>query len=63
MAQQPNDNSGTGVILGILVAALIAVGGYYFLKSEGAIDGAGTTANIEMPDVNIAPAAGEPAKE
>ena len=58
MAQQ-NDNSGTAVILGILVAVLIAVGGYYFLKSEGGINMAGDTTNIEMPDVNVAPAAGD----
>ena len=60
MAQQ-NDNSGTGVILGILIAVIIAVGGYYFLKSEGGIDVAGDTTTIEMPDVNVAPAAGDAA--
>lgn len=62
MATQ-NDNSGTGVILGILVAVLIAIGGYYFLRSEGDLDVAGETTNIEMPDVNVAPAAGDQAEE
>lgn len=53
MAEQ-NDNSGMGVILGILVAVAIAIGGYYFLKSEGQIgDGSMDVTNIEMPDVNV----------
>ncbi len=60
---QTNDNSGMGVILGILVAVLLVVGGFFFLKSQGVI-GAGrtTTANIEAPDVTInvpEPAAGD----
>ena len=75
MAQYPNnsnpnnnvprsDNSGMGVILGILLAVLIVVGGYFFLKSEGTLPDNATTANIEAPDVTIntaEPAAGEPA--
>jgi hypothetical protein len=51
------DNSGTGVILGIILAIAVAIGAYYFIKSEGGLDGTNTT-NIELPDVNIAPAAG-----
>ena len=76
MAQYPNhstpnnnvprsDNSGMGVILGILLAVLIVVGGYFFLKNEGTLPGTNaTTATIEAPDVtinNAEPAAGEPA--
>lgn len=76
MAQYPNnsnlnnpaprsDNSGMGVVLGILLAVLIVVGGYFFLKNEGTLpDNNATTANIEAPDVTInnsEPAAGEPA--
>ena len=57
MVQTTNtsDNSGMGVILGILLAVLIVVGGYFFLRSEGSIpgDGTSTTANIEAPDVTI----------
>ena len=66
MAQTTNtsDNSGMGVVLGILLAVLIVVGGYFFLRSEGALPQGSTTANIEAPDVTInttEPAAGEPA--
>lgn len=63
MAQTANDNSGMGVILGVILAVVIAIGAYFFIKSEGGLDGTQTT-NIEMPDVNIdapevAPSAGD----
>lgn len=64
MTQTTNDNSGMGVILGILVAVLLVVGGFFFLKSQGVIGaGSTTTANIEAPDVTVnttEPAGGEP---
>lgn len=49
---QTTDNSGTGVILGILVTVMLVVGGYFFLKSNGELDRTNTT-NIELPDVKI----------
>ena len=61
---QTNDNSGMGVILGILIAVVLAVGGYFFVKKEGGLDGSKTTTtttNIELPDVNIEPASGDKA--
>lgn len=66
MVQNPNtvpasDNSGMGVVLGILLAVLIVVGGFFFLRSQGVIETGTTTANIEAPDVTInttEPAAG-----
>lgn len=70
MAQNPNnvppsDNSGMGVILGILITVLLVVGGFFFLRSQGVVEGGTPTANIEGPDVTInttEPAAGtEPA--
>lgn len=65
MAQTTNDNSGMGVVLGILIAVLIVIGGFFFLKSQGVVeDGGTTTATIEAPDVNInaaEPAAGDAA--
>lgn len=65
MAQTQNsDNSGMGVVLGIVIAVLIAVGGYFFLQSQGMIGGNAdtTTVNIEAPSLTE-PAAGnsEPA--
>ena len=57
------DNSGTGVILGILITVMRGVGGYFFLKSNGELDG-GTTTNIEMPDVKVEmPEMPQPAKD
>jgi len=51
---QQTDNSGVGVILGILVAVVLVVGAYFFLKSEGAISpSADQVTNIKMPDINI----------
>ena len=67
MAQAPDtsDNSGMGVVLGILLAVLIVVGGFFFLRSQGMMGDGTSTANIEAPDVTInttEPAAGtEPA--
>ena len=29
-----NENSGMGVVLGILLAVLLAIGGYYFIQSR-----------------------------
>ena len=60
---QTNDNSGIGVILGVILAIVIAIGAYFFIKSEGGLEGAQTT-NIELPDVNVdapevAPSAGD----
>lgn len=65
MAQATNasDNSGMGVVLGILIAVLLVVGGFFFLRSQGVIETGTTTANIEAPDVtinNTEPAGGEP---
>lgn len=54
MADPQNDNSGTGVVLGILIAVILIAGGYFFLKSEGQVPGEANMTNIEMPDVNIA---------
>lgn len=64
MAQSPNtsDNSGMGVVLGILIAVLLVVGGFFFLRSQGMVgEGATTATNIEAPDATInttEPAAG-----
>lgn len=59
---QTNDNSGMGVVLGILIAVVLAVGGYFFVKKEGGLDKtASSTTNIEMPDINIEPAGGDKA--
>lgn len=60
---QTNDNSGMGVVLGILIAVVFAVGGYFFVKKEGGLNSPNTTTttNIEMPDVNIEPASGDKA--
>ena len=63
MAQTTNtsDNSSMGVVLGILIAVLLVVGGFFFLKSQGVVGDGTTTANIEAPDVtvnNAEPAAG-----
>jgi hypothetical protein len=67
MAQAPNtvppsDNSGMGVVLGILIAVLLVVGGFFFLRAQGVIEpGTSTATNIEAPDVTInttEPAAG-----
>lgn len=56
-----SDNSGMGVIVGILIAVVLIVGGYFFLKNEGCSVG-GSTTNIEMPDVKVeAPDAPAPA--
>jgi hypothetical protein len=53
MAEQ-NDNSGVGVILGVLLTLVILAGGYFFLKNEGAsLDGGERVTNIEMPDVDV----------
>jgi hypothetical protein len=53
MAQQ-TDNSGVGVILGILVAVLLVVGGYFFIKNEGGVAPAtNEVTNIDLPDVNV----------
>jgi hypothetical protein len=53
------DNSGMGVVLGILIAVLLAVGAYFFIQSRGGVGG--TTTNIDLPDVNVeAPAAPAP---
>lgn len=61
---QTTDNSGTGVILGILITVLLVVGGYFFLKSNGDIGNKTTTTNIEMPDVKIdAPDMPAPSKD
>ncbi len=61
MAQTTNnDSSGTGVILGVLLAILIGVGAYFFMKQEGGMPGTETTnVTIEAPDV--APSAGDTA--
>lgn len=63
MVQTTNtsDNSGMGVVLGILIAVLLVVGGFFFLRSQGMIETGTATANIEAPDVtinNTEPAAG-----
>lgn len=53
-----NDNSGVGVVLGILLAVIIAVGAYFFIKNEDGMPGTETTnVNIEAPDV--APSGGD----
>jgi hypothetical protein len=44
-----NDNSGLGVALGILLAVIIVVGGYFFIDNNS-VDRSGPT--INMPDVN-----------
>lgn len=54
------DNSSTGVILGIILAVAIAIGAYYFIKSEGGMKG-GDTTNIVMPETkapDVAPSSG-----
>ena len=61
MAQTTNDNSGMGVVLGIVIAVLLVVGGFFFLRSQGVVGEGATTANIEAPDVTVnttEPAAG-----
>lgn len=64
MTQIQPDKSGASVVLGMMVAVLVVVGAYFFLKSQGIIATGGlTTANIEAPDTAInatEPAAGEP---
>lgn len=46
-----NDNSGMGVILGILVAVVLGFGAFYLMSNQDGPD-------VEMPDVNVsAPAA------
>ncbi len=65
MAQTTNtsDNSGMGVIAGILIAVLLVVGGYFFIQGR---DTAGTgrdvAVNIETPS-NAEPAAGNAAPQ
>lgn len=68
MAQTTNDNSGMGVVLGVILAVLIVVGGFFFLRSEGMVDTSTgtTTAGMQSPDVtinNTEPASGEPMGE
>jgi hypothetical protein len=53
-----NDNSGVGVVLGILLAVIIAVGAYFFIKNEGAIPGSETT-NVTIEAPQVAPSAGD----
>jgi len=57
----PSDNSGMGVVLGVIIAVLIAVGGYFFMQSQGMIGSPAdtTTVNIEAPSA-AEPAAGTP---
>lgn len=61
MAQAPDDRSGMGVILGIFIAVLLVIGGYFMIQA-GNTDNAGVTANTAspvMPDESTAePAAG-----
>ena len=57
-----SDNSGMGVIAGVLIAVVLMVGGYMFLANQGTVDAPPQT-NIEMPDdvdINLPePAAGD----
>lgn len=55
---QTSDNSGMGVVLGILIAVVLAVGAYFFIQNQGGLGGSTSTTNIEMPDVSIEPASG-----
>ena len=45
-----SDNSGMGVILGILLAIVLAVAAYFFFTQDG---GNSSTTNIDLPDVNV----------
>ena len=59
MAQTANnDNSGVGVVLGIVLAVVIAIGAYFFFKNEGALPGTETT-NISVEAPDVAPSAGD----
>lgn len=51
MAQ--NDNSGMGVVLGILLAVVVIVGAYFFFQSNGTPNALEPAAGIEAPNVNI----------
>ena len=58
MAQTTNnDNSGTAVVLGILLAVIIAIGAYFFMKNETGLPGTETT-NISVEAPDVAPSAG-----
>jgi len=50
-----SDNSGMGVVLGIILAVVLALAAYFFMvRGDG-----GNDTNIDLPDVNVsAPATG-----
>jgi|GEM_PF-5329429 len=56
------DNSGTGIVIGILVALVVAIGAYFVIADR---DAAGPDINVNMPSASapaaapdVAPAAG-----
>lgn len=67
MATVQNENSGMGVIIGILIAVLLAVGAYFLIKQNDTVDTAtpvvtteGTPAEVNVDaTVNPAPTAPE----
>lgn len=60
--QPPRESSGMGVMLGILLAVVIAIGGYFFMQNRNVDNAAlepaagNTTVNVETPDtISAAP--------
>lgn len=62
---QTSDNSGMGVVLGILIAVVLAIAAYFFIQNQGGIGGGSTTnVSVEAPAAggnDTAPAAGDAA--
>jgi len=46
-----SDGSGMGVVIGILLAIVIAIGAYFIIQNNGGVGGSKTS--IDMPDVHI----------
>ena len=60
MATVNNENSGTGVIIGILIAVLLAVGAYFLIRSDDNTNASVAPIAADSPDINVvnpAPAA------
>lgn len=49
-----SENSGMGVVLGVLLAIVLAIGAYFIIANNNGDVGVGAPrSSVEMPDVNI----------